>query len=229
MDDVFGFVGARKNSKGLPKKNLLELDGNPLFLIALNKLRDIGIKHIIFSSDCTDMLSIAKKNSFNTVKRPVEFSSDKARIPEEIIRIVASMGIPHRYVISVPPTAPLIELETLQKAVSKTLLNEDIDSVVAVKKWEGEFPGLAFYQNEYGNFCNFGTAAGVDTYPRQSRPVCFQNTGVFYIRNVHKILSTEIDCSTNWLGEKIKYVEVGANEGINIDTIDDWKLIKRVK
>ena len=226
----FGFVGARKGSKGLPGKNKLTINGIPLFLIALNKLREVGVQNIIFSSDCIDMLSIAKEHGYQTSERPEKFADDKSRIPEEILRLAKEFKINEKFVISVPPTAPLLRVASLRSAIEKIQNSSEADSCIALIDWTATFPGLAFYKDENDALLNIGNKLGIETYPRQKRIKFKQNTGSFYIRNLHKMKTQKLSSADNWLGKKILYQEITKSEAINIDTIDDWdELQEKIK
>lgn len=221
-----GFVGARKGSKGLPGKNKLLLDGEPLFLIALNKLRKAGLKEIIFSSDCRDMLEIANGHGYDCVERPAEFANDVARIPEEIIRITNLRKIEKDFVVSVPPTSPLLRVESIMAAIKKINITSQYDSCIAVTDWHGSFPGLAFYKDKNDQLLNVGNELGIETYPRQNRLKFKQNSGSFYIRNLTKMKTGKVQMADNWLGTKILYQEITETEAYNIDTHDDWNKVQ---
>jgi len=221
-----GFVGARKGSKGLPGKNKLMIDGEPLFMIALNKLRKAGLEEIIFSSDCPDMLAIANGHGYDCVERPAQFANDVARIPEEIIRISTLRNIQKDYVVSVPPTSPLLCVESILSAMLKIKSSSQYDSCIAVTDWHGSFPGLAFYQDKNGQFLNVGKELGIETYPRQYRIRFKQNSGSFYIRNLAKMKAGKVQMADNWLGDKILYQEITETEALNIDTLDDWQKVQ---
>jgi CMP-N,N'-diacetyllegionaminic acid synthase len=225
--NFFGFVGARQGSKGLPGKNKLNINGQPLFLIALNNLRAVGLTQIIFSSDCDDMLQIARDHGYTTEKRPEKFSNDSSRIPEEILRLSIEYNITCEYVLSVPPTAPLLRTQSLISAIKKVMASGNIDSCIAVNDWHSSYPGLAFYKDQNNQLTNIGNKLGIETYPRQDRIKLFENTGAFYIRNLKKMKAGKLDKSTNWLGKKILFQEITQQEAINIDIKADWERVKK--
>ena len=199
------------------------INGVPLFLIALNKLRAVGVQNIIFSSDCSEMLAIAKEHGYQISDRPKKFADDKSRIPEEILRLAKEFNINDKFVISVPPTAPLLKTESLKSAIKKIENSLEADSCIALIDWETTFPGLAFYKDKNNALLNVGNQLGIETYPRQKRIKFKQNTGSFYIRNLHKMKARKLSSADNWLGKNILYQEITKNEAINIDTMDDWE------
>ena len=63
---ILAIIPARKGSKQLPKKNLAKLGGKSLVEIAINVAKDVKqIDNILVSSDCEEILKIAKKKSFD--------------------------------------------------------------------------------------------------------------------------------------------------------------------
>ena len=59
---ILAIIPARKGSKQLPKKNLAKLGGKSLVEIAINVAKDVKqIDNILVSSDCEEILKIAKK------------------------------------------------------------------------------------------------------------------------------------------------------------------------
>ena len=221
-----GFVGARKGSKGLPGKNKFMINDKPLFLIALNKLRKTGVDDIIFSSDCHDMLEVAHNHGYRCAERPANFADDKTRIPEEILRLSTVYNIEKDFVVSIPPTSPLLRVESILSAMEKIQRASQYDSCIAVTDWDGAFPGLAFYEDQNGDLLNVGNELGIETYPRQNRLKFKQNTGSFYIRNLKKMKTGKVQMADNWLGNEVLYQEISKSEALNIDTLDDWNRVQ---
>ena len=136
MRKVNAFVFARGGSKGLPKKNILPIGGLPLLVhgIRLAKRLD-SVDRIYVSSDCEEILTIAKGAGAEVIVRPSELAADRA--PEWLawqhaIKTVQNRHGSFDHFLSLPPTAPLRTLEDVEKCLFA--LQEDIDSVVTMSR-----------------------------------------------------------------------------------------------
>lgn len=68
---------ARAGSKSIPKKNLLEIDGHPLFAHSINAAISSNIiQHVYCSTDDTTIMDFSKQYNFNVIKRPPELCLD---------------------------------------------------------------------------------------------------------------------------------------------------------
>ena len=74
---IVGFIPAKGSSTRTPAKNMQKVLGVPLFLWAANNLNKVLDKQDIYiDSDSEEILAIAKKHGFNTIKRPIELATN---------------------------------------------------------------------------------------------------------------------------------------------------------
>jgi CMP-N-acetylneuraminic acid synthetase len=74
---VVALQTARAGSKSIPKKNLLEIDGHPLFAHSINAATSSNIiQHVYCSTDDTTIMDFSKQYNFNVIKRPPELCLD---------------------------------------------------------------------------------------------------------------------------------------------------------
>ena len=70
-------ICARKGSKGLPNKNVLNLFGKPLIYHSLDQAKKIKLfSKIVVSSNSNKILKISKKKANYCIKRPEKLSGD---------------------------------------------------------------------------------------------------------------------------------------------------------
>ena len=82
---VVALQTARAGSKSIPKKNLLEIDGHPLFAHSI--IAAIGsniIQHVYCSTDDTVIMDLSKHYNFNVINRPPELCLDNCSHLEAI-------------------------------------------------------------------------------------------------------------------------------------------------
>src|SRR5262249_19727488 len=58
---VYALIPARSGSKGLPDKNIIEIDGYPLLAYSISFARKLGVDRIIVSTDSSRYRGIALK------------------------------------------------------------------------------------------------------------------------------------------------------------------------
>lgn len=130
---IIGFVPARGGSARVPHKNMRDIGGIPLFLRSCYNLHQILPKDsIVVDSDDEEILSIAKKHEFSTLKRPDELASN-ATDGNAFFRWETS-NYPNAdiYIQHLPPM-PFLSKATLEKCLN-AVEKEGYDSVVCVGK-----------------------------------------------------------------------------------------------
>ena len=76
---TFAFIFARGGSKGLPRKNILELGGKPLIVHSIEIAKKVSqIEEIFVSTDDQEIAEIANRNGAVTINRPVELATDNS-------------------------------------------------------------------------------------------------------------------------------------------------------
>ena len=74
-------IPARKNSKGILNKNLIDINGKPLIDFTFKFISDNGLtQNTIISTDSTDILNYAKKYNLKNELRPSSLSKDNSSI-----------------------------------------------------------------------------------------------------------------------------------------------------
>lgn len=68
------------DSKRLPHKNTIEINGKPMFLWNLKKALNI-LDKVYVSSENNEILKLAKKAGADIIKRPIELCGDTPNIP----------------------------------------------------------------------------------------------------------------------------------------------------
>lgn len=102
-------IPARGGSKGIPNKNLIDINGKPLIFYTIKEaLKVFDPNSIYVSSDSELILSYCVKLGINIIERPKVFSGDKSTSSEVINHFIESIDEKSEYeIIYLQPTSPL--------------------------------------------------------------------------------------------------------------------------
>lgn len=127
-------IPARKGSKRLPNKNVLEIGGKPLVAWTIEAaLRSKYIKEIVVSSDDERVLDIANRYCVRTLRRPYELATDSAKTIDAVKHVLENIEECFDYVVLLQPTSPLRNEKHIDAAIE--LLNDkQADAVVSVRE-----------------------------------------------------------------------------------------------
>ena len=179
---IISIIPARGGSKGLPKKNILELAGKPLIAWTIeSSLKSKYISKTIVSSDCDEILNISSKYGSEILKRPDELARDTTPtepVVEHILQNIKDLGN-YSYLVLLQPTSPLRDEKDIDEAISKLIQEKDATALISVKEIDNKIL-KAFKIN------NNGYLEGISNnkYPfmrRQDLPKVFMPNGAIYI------------------------------------------------
>ncbi|MCG7547222.1 acylneuraminate cytidylyltransferase family protein [Pseudoalteromonas sp. Of7M-16] len=122
MLKVLAIVPARAGSKRLPHKNVRKLNGIPLVGYSFDAATASKyISHTIATSDCQEVLTIAKQYENTTaLLRPAELASDTASsidVIKHAVEYAQQEGIVFDTICLLQPTSPLRSADDIDKAI----------------------------------------------------------------------------------------------------------------
>jgi CMP-N-acetylneuraminic acid synthetase len=127
---ITAVIPVRKGSVRVKNKNLKLFANSSLLEIKIDQLKKVdGIDKIIVSSDCEEMLSIAKDKGVSTHKREDFYASSEATNSEFFKNLAES--IEGDTLMYSPVTCPLISLDTYRECIDK-YNNEKLSNLVTV-------------------------------------------------------------------------------------------------
>jgi CMP-N,N'-diacetyllegionaminic acid synthase len=110
---VLALISARGGSKGLPRKNVLEIAGKPMIAWSiLAALQAECVTDVVLSSDDDEIMDVATRYGCDVpFKRPVDLASDTASVVDVVLHaldVLPSHGYSsYDYVLLLQPTSPL--------------------------------------------------------------------------------------------------------------------------
>lgn len=121
MSRIVAIIPARGGSKGIPRKNLIELCGKPL--VAWSVLQASGaaaIESVWVTSDSDEILEVSRAFGAKGVRRPAEIAGDDATSEAawlHALDVIEREGGPVDAIVGLQPTSPIREAGDLQGAV----------------------------------------------------------------------------------------------------------------
>jgi N-acylneuraminate cytidylyltransferase len=224
MTDVVAIVPARGGSKGIPGKNLKEIDGDPLVGIAVSQaLQSKEINHTVASSDDSDIRAVAEEYGADEVlNRPQRFAEGDRmmgvdRFLKWQVTQLEERGQSIDVVVLIYPTGPLRPVEKIDETVRK-VTEEGCDSALTLYEddrylWETEE--------------DTATPTNYDPAKRGPRQLeewnqWAENKAAYAMdRN----LLVETGCR---LGRKIGYVEMSELRSVDVDRPVDLELARQI-
>ena len=215
-------IPARGGSKGLPGKNIKELNGKSLINHSVDFARNFtDDSDICVSTDSTEIIKCVENNNLKVhFKRPTQLASDTASTTEVInhaLDYYKSKGKLYDVLILLQPTTPYRRIDDLTNMID--LWDNKIDLLVSVKESHDSPYFNLFEENSKGYLCK--SKESIVT-RRQDSPKVFSMNGSIYIYNVNSINSK----STKNLTKIKKYIMKDPIYSIDIDNEFDWEIAK---
>jgi len=127
---VLAIIPARGGSKGIPKKNIVDLNGKPLIQYTLESARQSKkLDRIFLSSDDEEIIGVVEKLGLRSdYKRPAVFASDEASGTDVVLDVLRWLEEKEGYVpdavMLLQPTSPLRSSEDINGAIERFIRDE---------------------------------------------------------------------------------------------------------
>lgn len=134
-DRVLGVICARGGSKGLPRKNVLDLGGKPLIAWSVEAARGSALlDRTIVSTDDAEIAEAARAAGGDVpFLRPAELASDTAPIADALVHALEEVSGVYDIVVLLQATSPLRTAADIDATI-KALADADADSAVTVSQ-----------------------------------------------------------------------------------------------
>ncbi len=216
-----GIIPARKGSKGIPNKNLKEINGKSLVELAIESaIGSKKINKIVISSDSEEILNVSKKyNNIDSLMRPDFLSSDEANTQDVVNHVLEhynKSNITFDYIVLLQPTSPLRTGDHIKEAIYK-LSKEDTEGVISVCEHDNTLL-KCFLEDTNGNMVGVHN----NDFPfsrRQDLPKTYHSNGAIYIINTKLFLKNK-----SFLTEKTKMYKMEEIDSVDIDNVSDLQI-----
>lgn len=220
-NNYLAVITARAGSKGIPNKNIIDVNGEPLLVHTFKAVQGIDNVLPILSTDSKQMAEIAEEHNISVpFMRPEELSTDMAPSVDVIrhaIDYYKERDILFRAVITLQPTSPLRTKSHIKESI-KLFEEHDSESLVSV------------YQSTDFNYTQVYRASGVsgqclsDTHTRrQDLDNTYIRNGAIYITTLDYLLSQNRIFSNN----PLLYV-MSKQDSLDLNTLDDLENLRNL-
>jgi CMP-N,N'-diacetyllegionaminic acid synthase len=181
---VLAIIPARGGSKGLPRKNIIDLAGKPLIAWTIEaSLKSKYITKTIVSSDDKEILSISKEYGAEVIKRPDHLASDYATsesVVKHVIDYLESIGEMFDIVVLLQPTSPLRSYKNIDSAF-EVMFDSKATAVISVYEVDNKM--LKTFSKNNSGFL-YGISNNKYSFMRrQDLPKIYMPNGSIYIIN----------------------------------------------
>jgi CMP-N-acetylneuraminic acid synthetase len=212
--EIIAFIFARGGSKGLPRKNLLPLEGRPLIVHAIELGRSLQrVKKVVVSTDSEEIAEVARAAGAEVpFMRPADLATDSA--PEWLawrhaIQVLRAAGERVDVFLSLPPTSPLRSREDVECCLD-AFLQQQADVVVTVREAERN-PFFNMVRRESDGSVKLAVEGNF--HRRQDAPPVYDLTTVAYVVRADFVLSAD-----RLFDGKVRAVLIPRERALDIDT-----------
>lgn len=201
---------ARGGSKGIPKKNIVDINGKPLIQYSIEAAKLSQANDVYVSTDCAAIMLEAIKHKANVIMRPSNISGDNSKSEDALMHFAKTVLFD--ILVFIQPTSPLMIAEDINNGLE--MLGE-YDSVFSA------------YKEHWIPRWNIGNTP--DNWDINNRPMR-QDMSEKWVEN-GAIYITKKEClekSGLRYSGKIGILEMPQSRSFQIDTIDDLELIKKI-
>lgn len=223
---ILGLIPARGGSKGIPRKNIMDVGGKPLINYSieagLEAIARGDIDRLIVSTDDEEIAEIARTAGADVpFLRPAEYAKDQAKSVDVMIHAYEycrESGEEYDAILLLQPTSPLRTAEDIHNAI-EIYQNSEAKSLISVCKEENFSEYVAYHKKgsmaqPLSNLHNKGIR-------RQEVEDIYIRNGAVYITDIQYMLENHFVIS-----DMPAMYEMPKERSTNIDTIDDVEELK---
>lgn len=228
--EVLAVIPARGGSKSIPLKNIRPLAGHPLIAYSIAAgLAAETVNRVIVTTDDAEIAQIAQKYGGEApFIRPLSLAlDDTPDLPvfeHALTWLAENEGYRPQIVVQLRPTSPFRRTWHIDQAVYRLIERPEADAVRTVctpfqnpfKMWKIDSDG--FLQP----LIDIGVPEPYNL-PRQALPDVYWQTGYVDAAWTDTILTKH-----SMTGEAILPLLIGAEEWVDIDSLDDWRRAERL-
>jgi len=224
---ILAVVTARGGSKGLPGKNIKEINGMPLIGWTLKQVQASQyVDEIFISTDSEEIAEVSRHCGVNVPSlRPAFLAKDTTPSIDVLfysIQMLESQGKNFDYVMLLEPTSPLRKKGDIDNIIKIAGDNPEKDGVISVGEVHGEHPMIVKKIDQKGVVVPY-IRDEKRVYQRQQFDKAYFPYGVGYLIKISKLMEKHTIYTDNMLPY---YIERWQN--YEIDDIYDFVCIESI-
>ena len=217
MNDCIAIITARGGSKGLPRKNILDLAGKPLIAHTIIAAKESGcFTRVIVTTDCSEIRKVSLDWGAEVIIRPSELATDNASSISVVRHALDELELNTGSFCLLQPTSPLRNAEHIREA---SVLFTQTGGVSVVSACElDHHPLKSLIQQSCGKYTPISSYKHL-TSARQTLPNAISPNGAIYFCDVRKFIYEE-----QLFFEDSEYYLMSKSSSIDIDSFDDFEI-----
>lgn len=217
MKKIVAVIPARGGSKGILRKNIINLCGKPLVAYAIESAKASEyIDEVYVSTEDCEIAGVAEKFGARVIKRPLELATDEATSADVLLH--AANVVDFDVLVFLQCTAPLTTSQDIDGILKKYF--EGYDSVLSVCHGDGGFLCSCFNWDENGNSVNYDYRKRPR---RQNFGTIYRENGALYVVSREKLLEHK-----NWLCGKIGLYVMPHIRSFEVDETEDLEMLRMI-
>lgn len=222
INNIVAIITARGGSKGLPRKNVLDLNGKPLIAHTIESALRSGVfSKVVVTTDDKEIKEVSLKYGADVIDRPDKLATDNASSLDAIEHALLELmdkGEKYSHFILLQPTSPLRTANHISEAW-KEYINKNASSLVSVTEVEHtpykmliEKDGIVQPLAQWSDL----------TKPRQKLPKAYLPNGAIYISKIDEFLKDK-----NLFVSPLIMYKMSRDDSVDVDTMDDLVKIRK--
>lgn len=219
-NSVFCFILARGGSKGLPRKNILPLNGIPLVAHSIRSALDVSyIDNVYVSTDDSEIKKISLENGANVIDRPMDLAADTSHYLDALKHMTKKICInkPESIIVILEATFPIRSSLNIEKCIK--LKQSDIDVVTTVSKLK-LYPSHMVKKTD-DDYLSFYLNTPPIPNRQQHKPLYFLNGSITVTTDTFLLSQKD-----SMYGGKMKGFLIDDESSMDIDSKFDYELCK---
>lgn len=223
--EILAIIPARGGSKGVPRKNVRELNGKPLIGYTIEAAKKSNrVSRVVVTTEDIEIATVSREYKAEVpYLRPDELSQDNSPTMECVLHMLNYLekteGYVSDYVLLLQCTSPLRNHSHIDEAIDK-LLNSDYDSIVSVCEAEVN----PYWANIFeGDKLKYFIEEGRKITRRQELPNVYRMNGAIYL------IKTEVlKKQKTFEPEEVMGYIMDSYSSVDIDTEMDFKIAEAI-
>lgn len=224
--NILAVIPARGGSKGIPYKNICDLNGKPLIAYAVDEALGCAadLYKVIVSTDDPKIAEIAiQYGAAVPFMRPHELATDEATslsvVQHAVYEIEKQQGVRIDWALLIQPTNPLVLSQDIQAVVNLAKQNPDATSVVSICAVQDHPLKI---KTIHDGLLKPYIVGAPETIRRQDFPeTVYKRNGSLYMTRRDILLD-----GSDLYGDRIIPYEMPLERSIDIDTAFDLDLVR---
>lgn len=207
---VVSVILARGGSKGIPHKNIIDVNGKPLLHYTATASKNSNTDETWVSTDCTKIKDVALDLGCRVIDRPTDISGDNSKSDEALVHF--AMNVDFDILVFIQPTSPLLQANDINRGLNKMYGYDSVFSVTEehwVPRWDKNNKPIDWNINNRPM--------------RQHVEETYVENGAFYITTKDQLLESKLR-----YGGDIGTVKMPLYRSFQVDTHDDLKLVSKL-